>query len=90
MNLYLSPQLPWQVAEAIQREQFSNDELEISEAIVRKSPKNSFSRYKMIGRSSDLPAGFPPNFIQNIFKIGESGNSNWKFHSLHIVGMTSE
>jgi len=75
MKWYFSPQLPGQVeAEVTQRDQFSNDELELSETIVRESIQNSLDAalspssvvtvtFKWLNKTD----GLAPQFYEAIF-----------------------
>jgi len=75
MKWYFSPQLPGQVeTEVTQRDQFSNDEVQLSETIVRESIQNSLdaavddpSRIKVTFRWLDKNDGLDPVFINNLF-----------------------
>ena len=75
MKWYFSPQLPGQVeTEVTQRDQFSNDEVQLSETIVRESIQNSLDAadgensqvivsFRWIDKSDGLESGF----IRQIF-----------------------
>ena len=75
MKWYFSPQLPGQVeTEVTQRDQFSNDEVDLSETIVRESIQNSLdaavddpSRIKVTFRWLDKSHGLEPDFLKQIF-----------------------
>ena len=75
MKWYFSPQLPGQVeTEVTQRDQFSNDEVQLSETIVRESIQNSLdaaiddpSRIKVSFRWLDKSNGLDPVFFRQIF-----------------------
>ena len=75
MKWYFSPQLPGQVeTEVTQRDQFSNDEVQLSETIVRESIQNSLdaaiddpSRIKVSFRWLDKSDGLDPDFFKQIF-----------------------
>ena len=75
MKWYFSPQLPGQVeTEVTQRDQFSNDEVHLSETIVRESIQNSLdaatddpSRIKVSFRWLDKLDGLDPSFFEKIF-----------------------
>ena len=75
MKWYFSPQLPGQVeTEVTQRDQFSNDEVQLSETIVRESIQNSLdaavedpSRVKVTFRWLDKSNGLDADFFNEIF-----------------------
>ncbi|MEH6585206.1 MAG: hypothetical protein V7720_01545 [Halioglobus sp.] len=75
MKWYFSPQLPGQVeTEVTQRDQFSNDEVEISETIVREAVQNSLdaavddpSRVRVTFRWLDSSDGLEPEFLKGLF-----------------------
>ena len=75
MKWYFSPQLPGQVeTEVTQRDQFSNDEVQLSETIVRESIQNSLdaaiddpSNIKVSFRWLDKTNGLDPVFFKEIF-----------------------
>jgi hypothetical protein len=75
MKWYFPPQLPGQVeTEVTQRDQFSNDEVEISETIVREAVQNSLdaavddpSRVKVNFRWLDSSHGLDPLFMEGLF-----------------------
>ena len=75
MKWYFSPQLPGQVeTEVTQRDQFSNDEVQLSETIVRESIQNSLdaavddpSRIKVTFRWLDKSNGLDPEFFDQLF-----------------------
>lgn len=75
MKWFFSPQLPGQVeTEVTQRDQFSNDEVQLSETIVRESIQNSLdaaiddpSRIKVSFRWLDKSNGLDPEFFCQIF-----------------------
>ena len=77
MKWYFSPQLPGQVeTEVTQRDQFSNDEVQLSETIVRESIQNSLdaaiddpSRIKVSFRWLDKSDGLETGFFKKIFKV---------------------
>ena len=76
MKWYFSPQLPGQVeTEVTQRDQFSNDEVQLSETIVRESIQNSLdaaiddpARIKVSFRWLDTSNGLEPEFYNEIFE----------------------
>jgi len=75
MKWYFPPQLPGQVeTEVTQRDQFSNDEVDLSETIVRESIQNSLdaaiddpSNIKVSFRWLDKTSGLQPDFFEQIF-----------------------
>lgn len=79
MKWYFSPQLPGQVeTEVTQRDQFSNDDVQLSETIVRESIQNSLdaaldtasddpSHIKVSFRWLDKSDGLNPVFIKSLF-----------------------
>ena len=75
MKWQFSPQLPGQVeTEVTQRDQFSNDEVEISETIVRESVQNSLdaavhdpSQVHMTFRLLDEADGLESDFLRSLF-----------------------
>ena len=75
MNWFFSPQLPGQVeTEVTQRDQFSNDEVQLSETIVRESIQNSLdaasddsSHVTVKFRWLDESDGFDTDFLKKIF-----------------------
>lgn len=75
MKWYFSPQLPGQVeTEVTQRDQFSNDDVQLSETIVRESIQNSLdaaiddpSCIKVTFRWLDKSDGLEPSFISGLF-----------------------
>ena len=75
MKWQFSPQLPGQVeTEVTQRDQFSNDEVEISETIVRESVQNSLdaaihdpSQIHMTFRLLDETHGLKGDFLRSLF-----------------------
>lgn len=76
MKWYFPPQLPGQVeTEVTQRDQFSNDEVDLSETIVRESIQNSLdaaiddpSNIKVSFRWLDKTRGLEPDFFEQIFE----------------------
>ncbi len=77
MKWFFSPQLPGQVeTEVTQRDQFSNDEVQLSETIVRESIQNSLdaaiddpSRIKVTFRWLDKSDGLESSFFEKIFDV---------------------
>lgn len=73
MKWYFSPQLPGQVeTEVTQRGQFSNDEVDISETIVREAVQNSLDaavddRCRVTFRWLDKSDGLEGGFMKNLF-----------------------
>lgn len=75
MKWYFPPQLPGQVeTEVTQRDQFSNDDVQLSETIVRESIQNSLdaavddpSRIMVSFRWLDKSNGLDPEFFNQIF-----------------------
>ncbi len=75
MKWFFTPQLPGQVeSEITQRDQFSNDELQLSETIVRESIQNSLdaadneqSQVSVIFRWVDKSHGLSSEFMQQLF-----------------------